>query len=153
MRIPKILAGITLSLLLGAAGANLDAQSAKEMIVVTTSDDMMVGKTLLPKGEYQIINVSPVSPVLQFFSNDRLRYEANALPSVVHVQGTVYAKDTALVLEKIGDRYYLREIWVRGRDTGLEIQLPERAKRLKRELELASNRGPERLVVLATVAR
>jgi hypothetical protein len=158
MRIPKIIGTLTLSLLLvAAAGVDMKAQSAGEMIVVTISNDMMVGKQLLPKGEYQITNASPISPVLQFFSNDRLRYEANALGYRVPV-GTspsgnmLLAKHTALVLEKIGPQYYLREIWVRGRASGLEIALPERAKRLKRELEMASDEKPERVVV-AAVAR
>jgi hypothetical protein len=153
MKFPGITSGVlTLSLLLGVAATNVHAQSANETVVVTISHDVMVGKTLLPKGEYQITNASPVSPVLQFFSNDRLRFEANALGVRTPVRNSLYAKHTALVLEKIGPAYYLREIWVGGRSSGLEIPLPDRAKRLKRELDLASNQEPERLVVPA-VAR
>jgi hypothetical protein len=130
----------------------VNAQSAGETVVVSLSNDVMVGDKMLPKGEYQITNASPVSPVLQFFSNDRLKYEANAIGARVPVRNSLLAKHTALVLEKIGPRYYLREIWVGGRASGLEIALPDRARRLKRELELASDQKPERVVV-AAVAR
>jgi hypothetical protein len=130
----------------------VNAQSAGETVIVTISEDVMVGDKRLPKGEYQITNASPVSPVLQFFSSDRLKYEANAIGSRVPVSNSFLAKQTALVLEKIGRQYYLREIWVRGRSAGLEFALPERAKRLKQELELAAGDKPERVVV-AAVAR
>jgi hypothetical protein len=154
MRFPRITSGLlSLSLLLGAAAMNINAQSANQTVIVTISDDVMVGKKLLPKGEYQITNTSLASPVLMFFSNDRLRFEANALGVRAPVRNTVYARDTALVLEKIGPGYYLREIWVRGKDFGIEIPLPDRAKRLKRELEMASNKEPERLVVPGVLRR
>jgi hypothetical protein len=152
MKIPKTLSSLTLSFLLLAAAVSVNAQSAGETVIMTISYDVMVGEQLLPKGEYQIKNASPVMPVLQFFSNDRLRVEANALAFRTPVVNSTYAENTALVLEKIGPRYYLREIWVAGRASGLELALPERAKRLKRELEMASDRETERVVV-AAVAR
>jgi hypothetical protein len=153
MRFQVITRGLLLSLLLGAAAMNTNAQSANETVIVTINYDVMVGDKLLPRGEYQITNTSPVNPVLKFFSNDRLRNEANALGILTPVRNSVYAKDTALVLEKIGASYYLREIWVRGKPSGLEIPLSGRAKRLQRELALTANKEPERIVVLAAVAR
>src|SRR5262245_29558386 len=151
MHIPRIISRLTLPVLLIMSAVSVNAQSSGETVIFTLSDDVMVGKTLLPKGEYQITNASRVLPMLQFFSNDRLRTEANAIAFRVPVSPTGYAKHTALVLEKIGPQYYLREIWVRGRASGLEIALPERAKRLKRELE-ASHQKPQRVEV-AAVAR
>jgi hypothetical protein len=154
MKFPGITGGLlTLSLLLGATATNSHAQLPDQTVIVTTPHDIMVGKKLLPRGEYQITNVSLASPVLQFFSNDRLRHEANSLGIRTPVRNTVYVRDTSLVLEKIGSSYYLREIWVRGNTFGLEIPLPDKAKRLKRELELASSKERERLVVLAATAR
>ena len=153
MNFPKVISRLTLSFLMVAAAVSAHAQSAGETVIVTLRDDVMVGEKLLPKGEYQITNTSPVSPVLQFFSNDRLRYEANAIGSRTAVSNSPLVKQrTALVLEKIGRQYYLREIWAGGRAAGLEIALPKRAKRLKQELELASDNKPE-LVVVAAVAR
>jgi hypothetical protein len=50
---------------------------------------------------------------------------------------------TKLVFDRVGDQYFLREVWTEGAKSGR--QLPKS----KLESELAKNNSPQRLVVLA----
>jgi len=148
MRVAKMFAGLALIFMLNAGG-RLYGQTAHETLVMTIPDDVVVGKNVLPKGDYEITNTSPVAPMLRFYNQDRGRYEALTLAVRTTTDNLRASDNTKLVLEKIGSQYYLTQIWIYGRANGLEIPLTNRARSLKHELELAGKQ-PEVRIVLAT---
>ena len=106
--------------------------------------DFNVGDKVLPAGEYQF-SKSWSPRAVQISS-----METKAAISVLHSTGgrnTAGLAD-ALVFNKYGDRYFLREIWIAGEEGG--AQLP-RSRTEKEQVILVRN--PVREVLVASAAR
>jgi hypothetical protein len=89
-----------------------------------------VGQTQLPAGAYSVREIGDRATLIQ--SQDGrdhvLGVYANAGPSK--------ANETKLVFDKVGDRYFLTQIWTSARDNGMEIPESDLEKELR-----ASNSG------------
>src|SRR4026207_390868 len=110
----------------------LHAQFLGEAIRMDLQEPVIVGETTLPPGQYEIHRELVANPVLKIFNNDKLKYETAALP--IPVESRREVEDSKVVLQKVGDDYYLTGVWIAGASTGYEIPLPSRARALQREI-------------------
>jgi hypothetical protein len=106
--------------------------------------DFNVGDKVLPAGEYQF-SKSWSPRAIQISSR-----ESKAAVTVLHSTGGRNATGLpdALVFNKYGNRYFLREIWIAGEDSG--AQLPR--SRTERE-QVILVRNPVREVLVASALR
>jgi hypothetical protein len=121
-------------LLTVSVGIQSHAQIDGDRILVDIPREVHVGEKVLAPGNYELHReASFVNPVVKIFNNDEMQHETAVLP--IKTESDEVVEDTRVVLEKVGDNYYMTKIWIEGRKTGYEIPLPERARNLKRELE------------------
>jgi len=111
------------------AYAQIESDAAVEGNVPFT---FVVGKTTLPAGKYQI-SAFPDTPGLIEIRG------VNGSPSVVVEAENMEAtaeRDRAkseLVFNKVGDKYFLSQVWVAGNDTGSALVKSRMEKRLEGE--------------------
>ena len=103
--------------------------------------DFKVGKTTLPSGAYEIRSLGDgPDRMLLLRGPDG---HSNAIVSANRVESLKESEVTQLVFDRVGDQYFLREIWREGARSG--HQLPKS----KLESELAMNNSREHVIVLA----
>ena len=105
--------------------------------------DFIAGKTTLPSGAFEIRSLNDGGG--RSFVMRGPDGHSNVIISANRVEYLNGADATKLVFDHVGDRYFLREIWVEGAKSGR--QLPKS----KFESELAMSNSPEQVVVLAAV--
>jgi hypothetical protein len=92
-----------------------------DTIKVTFPNPVIVAGERVPAGEYTIRQVDSASNprLLEFASEDGTRHElvASAMPAA----DQLVRRDTSVILEQRGDDYYLRQIWIEGKDYGYEF--------------------------------
>ena len=93
----------------------------------------MQNKTLQP-GDYtiqQLPGTSGSGRVLLFYTKDGMKFEtsANTIPAL----DVNTARDTKVVLNHIGDDFYISKIWVQGKDYGYELPVPDSLKSRQNE--------------------
>jgi hypothetical protein len=132
MKTSRFLLGVMV-LFIAAMGAVTYAMQLDQGLVVRIPNEITINEKELPAGEYEIRKTSNVNPVFQFFNKDELKYEANAL--AIPAENNAVVEDSKVVMQKIGNDFYLTKIWLSGTKIGYELPLPERAKSLQRELE------------------
>ncbi len=114
---------------------------AQTIMSASVPFDFSVDGKYLPAGNYQVREISQSATLIT--SRDGhfnvLGVYANAGPS--------QADETKLVFDKVGDHYFLRQIWTAARGQGLEI--PE--SKLEKELEASNfgNSGGAETVIVA----
>jgi hypothetical protein len=103
--------------------------------------DFIVGKTTLPSGAYEIrsLNDGPDKMLLLRGPDSH----SNVMVSANRVESFKGSDATKFVFDRVGDQYFLREVWTEGAKSGRQFP------KSKLESELAMNNSPERLVVLA----
>src|SRR5439155_3767847 len=86
-----------------------------------------------PPGDYTIQRLpnNGGSRVLLFYSDNGMKYETLALPFAALDINT--ARETKLVLNHVGDDYYIHKIWVQGKDYGYELHMPKSVKARRTE--------------------
>jgi len=137
MKIAKV--WYVLAILLSST-IGLHAQVLGEAIRVDLQEPVIVGETTLPPGQYEIHKELVANPVLKIFNNNKLKYETAALP--IPVESRKEVEDSKVVIQKVGDDYYLTGVWIAGASTGYELPLPSRARALQREIsQTASETG------------
>ncbi len=97
------------------------------------------GKSVLPPGQYRVA-AGPSQGVMELASQDskaRIFVSTNAVRSLETVG------EGKLVFQRYGNRYFLRQIWTVGTDTGRELMIS------KAEKELAHSAGAGQTVVVA----
>ncbi len=97
------------------------------------------GKSVLPAGQYRVA-AGPSQGVIELACPDskvRMFVGTNAVRSLETVG------EGKLVFHRYGNRYFLRQIWTVGTDTGREL-MPSKA-----EKELAHSAGAGQTVVIA----
>ena len=99
-----------------------------------------IGTNQLPAGAYAVRELDRATLV-------QSRDGQNSVLGIYNYAGPSKADETKLVFHKIGDHYFLAQIWTSARGQGLVI--PE--SKLEKELS-ASNRGPEGGVETVIVA-
>ena len=121
--------GITMLVSPGAQSQPLDDRVIVNMPYTTT-----VGHKTLPPGEYVIqrMHSASGSRVLLFYSDNGMKFETSAM--TIPVLDINTARDTKVVLNRIGDDYYYDKVWVQGKDYGYEFILPKEARARRREL-------------------
>jgi len=100
-----------------------------------------VGDKQLPAGAYAVRENGPRQTLIQSADS------ANSVLSIYYYAGPSRADETKLVFHKVGDRYFLAEIWTSARGQGLAV--PE--SKLEKEMR-ASNSGPQSGVETMIVA-
>jgi hypothetical protein len=103
--------------------------------------DFMVGKATLPSGAYDISSLNDGANKMSVLRGSDGR--SNAIFSANRVESRKASDKTKLVFHRVGDQYFLRQIWAEGAYAGRELPPT------KLETELAMNHSPEQVVVLA----
>jgi len=121
--------GIAMLVSPGAQSQPLDDRVIVNMPYTTT-----VGHKTLPPGDYVIqrLHSASGSRVLLFYSDNGMKFETSAM--TIPCLDINTARDTKVVLNRIGDDYYYDKVWVQGKDYGYEFILPKEARARRREL-------------------
>jgi hypothetical protein len=102
-----------------------------DRVLVDLPDNTHVAGQVLPAGRYeirQLHNQGSGARVLFVTQKGATRYEASgATIAVLNSYDT--PAQTKVVLQRIGQDYYLTRVWISGKDYGYEFPLPEEAKR------------------------
>lgn len=123
------------------AASLLLASGAQAQAIHVRADvpfDFTIDKTSYAAGNYDIqaLNTSPAL----LLSSDKQRRSLVLPHACAKMQG---AEDTVLVFHRVGDEYFLYQIWVAGSDTGREFAAP------KREAQLARNGEKSQEIIVA----
>ena len=140
--------GLTLCLLVaGGVVANAQVDSVPQ-IEANISFAFMVGDTKLPAGKYEIKTLDDNSPnVLEIRSAD----SCTAVifdTETAETRGDHFPSKTELVFDKVGDQYFLSQIWLVGSATGNELPKSRMEKRLA-----SGGTQPEKQSVVAVMRR
>ena len=117
--------------LLTAGGVVANAQIDTGVIIrADVPYAFMVGDTTLPAGKYEIRTLDDMTGVLELSS-------VNGHTTVIVDAETVKTKDQSiankceLIFNKVGDRYFLSQVFVAGSSTGSELAKSRMEKRLE----------------------
>jgi hypothetical protein len=103
--------------------------------------DFIVSKATLPAGEYDVSSLNDgANKMLALRGPDN---HSNAIVGANSVESLKGSDKTKLVFDRVGDRYFLREIWMEGARIGRQFP------KSKFESELAMNFTPDQVVILA----
>jgi hypothetical protein len=122
------------------AAALLFASTAQAQALHVKADvpfDFIVGNTVYSAGTYTIGPATQSSNALLLDGGD-----ARAIVMPNHCSLTLPSENTRLVFERMGDTYFLRQVWVEGRTDGREFP------KSKSELQMAKNHTPTESVTL-----
>jgi hypothetical protein len=134
-----ILTLVAMSVLLGATGAYAQSYAKADVPFAFT-----VGSAQLPPGNYQIkcSNAGETTIVIQ---------NGETTASAMSMVEREYPRTTnaKLVFHRVGNQYFLAEIWRNSSTEGMVIPTSSQEKSLEKELKLAGNRsgGYEEVVV------
>jgi hypothetical protein len=99
--------------------------------------DFVAGDTVYTAGSYDIQNVSSAIVL-------RNEGKSESRLTIPHMcSSATPAKQTVLVFHRVGDEYFLYQIWTAGSDSGREFPAP------KRETQLAQNGAKSEEVIVA----
>jgi len=90
-------------------------------------------KTLQP-GEYtiqQLQSSTGAGRVLLFYTDKGMKFETSAL--TIPTLDPKTARDTKIILNRVGDDYYIDKIWLEGKDYGYELPMPASLKARQNE--------------------
>jgi hypothetical protein len=113
---------LILGLLISVGGICANAQTLDQgTIEADVPFAFIVGKNTFPAGKYTLKRADDTNPGVLEIRNDKGRgtifFEAET------AQANEYPRQTNLVFEKIGDQYFLSEIW--ASDTNFGYRLPK----------------------------
>jgi len=69
--------------------------------------------------------------VLHFYSDRGMKLETTAM--AIPALDNRSPSETKLILDHVGNDYYLNKIWIQGKDYGYEFPLPSEIRRRERE--------------------
>jgi hypothetical protein len=131
MRISKVWTALIL-VTVGIA-ASLYAQGLTDGIVINIPHDVVVHDKHLAAGEYEIRKVTnSANPVLRFYSRDEMKYETPVLP--ISLEKPQVEENPKVVLHRVGNTYYLTEVWIMPDKLGYQVPLPKDVRALEKEL-------------------
>jgi hypothetical protein len=93
-----------------------------------------INNTTLQPGDYVIRqhdSAAGGSRVLHFFSDQGMKLETTAM--AIPALDNRTPKETKLILDHIGNDYYLNKIWIQGKDYGYEFPIPSDIRMRERE--------------------
>src|SRR5262252_9245340 len=100
----------------------VQGQPLYDRIQVNLPYKITLGDKVLEPGDYtiqQLPDAGGNSPVLLFYTGNGLKFQTSAM--TIPTLDIDTARDTKLVLGRIGDDYYINKIWVQGKDYGYEL--------------------------------
>lgn len=143
----KLLLAFCLLVVGGGIVANAQVNTVPEL-EINVPFAFAVGDTRLPAGKYEITTPEDVSPnVLEIRSLDR-RMAVIFDTEAAETRGEQIENKTQIIFDKIGDQYFLRQIWVIGSSYGSELSRSRMEKRLA-----SGNTQPERHSLVAVMRR
>jgi hypothetical protein len=135
---------------IAALSASAKAQSLGNRIKANIPFDFTVAGKKFAAGKYSIVRVNPTAgdQVLSVSSdNDR----STVLPATIPVT-TFDAKDkSTLVFHRIGDEYFLAQVWPAGSTTGRAFIKSRREKQLEQEQRAAATNNKVAMVETVTL--
>ena len=123
---------LTLCLLAVGGGVIANAQiSTVPGIQVNVPFAFQVGDTTLPAGKYEIKAVGDNEPNVLEIRNDNGGKSIVFETQDAQKREDEVAKTTELVFDKVGDQYFLSQVWVAGTPTGSELAKSKMEKSLE----------------------
>jgi len=122
---------------IAALSASAKAQSLGNRIKANIPFDFTVAGKKFAAGEYSIVRANPTAgdQVLRVSSADD---RSRVLPATIPVT-TLDAKDkSTLVFHRIGDEYFLAQVWLAGATTGRAFIKSRRERQLEQEQRTAA---------------
>jgi hypothetical protein len=126
---------VSAALLLGSV-----AQAQQNRVDANIPFNFLVGDKAYPAGDYRIASARVSARILRIDQTDGSH---TALVGSNACTSARRAEKTKLVFHRIGDNYFLYQIWIQGKDIGSEFP------KSKTEIEMASNQVNPDLVVVA----
>jgi cell division septation protein DedD len=118
-------AAAALALALWTSPGPVQGQPLYDRIHVNLPYKIMLGDKTLEPGDYtiqQLPDQGGGSRVLLFYTDNGMKFETSAMSIPALDINT--ARDTKVVLNHVGDDYYINKIWVQGKDYGYELPMP-----------------------------
>jgi hypothetical protein len=141
----KLLLALCLLVVGGGIVANAQINSVPQL-EINVPFAFAVGDAKLPAGRYEIRTPEDVSPnVLEIRSVDR-RMAVIFDTEAAETRGDQIENKTEIIFDKVGDQYFLRQIWVSGSSSGSELRTSRMEKRLA-----SGNTQPERHSLVAVM--
>lgn len=139
MRKRVVTISIVFSLFVLLASASAFAQD--DRVKANIPFDFIAGKKTLPAGEYTIERGVPDQRDLLLIHSADRQHAVFLLAEDTVARET--PKETDLVFNKVGDEYFLSEVWMAGEDTGREILKPRAERILERNLARNGQRSSD----------
>jgi hypothetical protein len=105
-----------------------------DRVTVDFKNSVNVNGKTIPPGHYELRELRSTgagSRILFVDANDGKDYEAGGATIAILNNGT--SDKTEVILQRVGQNYYLNRVWISGKDYGYEFPLPAEAKALMRE--------------------
>jgi hypothetical protein len=129
-----VAAALTLGMaMLFSAGAK--AQPLDDRVLVNMPYTTIIGHKTLSPGDYVIQRMPSAGGggrVLLIYSDNGMKFETSAI--TIPCQDRNIARDTKVVLSRVGNDYYYDKVWVQGKEYGYEFVLPKEARMRRKEL-------------------
>ena len=120
------------------------AQAQTTNVKATIPFDFVVGDHAYPAGEYTVKSLSQSSAAIRIDNADESEKGITLSDACEKAHS---AKQTILVFQRLGDNYFLSQVWTEGNSTGREFRMS------KREVQLAKNNSkPELAIVAANIS-
>ena len=131
---------LAFALLLTAVAAGAQETKMKANIPF----DFMVGERVYPAGQYLLNSISGNGAAIRIDGNP----EVPASLVLTHACETIQpSKQTKLVFRRVGENYFLHQVWIAGNSLGREFHAS------REEIRLAQNREQELVVVAANTTK
>jgi hypothetical protein len=103
----------------------ISGQPMYDRIHVNLPYKIMLGEKTLEPGDYTIQRLpdNGGARILLFYTDNGLKFETSVMTIPTLDPDT--AKETKLVLDHVGEDYYIHKIWVEGKDYGYELPRPK----------------------------
>jgi hypothetical protein len=125
----KLFLALCLLTIGGGVVANAQVDSVPQ-IEANIPFNFVVGDTKLPAGKYQIKTVDDNSNNVLEIRSDNSRTSVMFDTEDAETRGDQIESKTELVFDKVGDQYFLHQIWVAGSSTGNELIKSRMEKKL-----------------------
>lgn len=139
----KIFLSLVMLFLFTGVGALSASAQVVDTIEAMVPFDFTVQDTRFPAGFYSIKRVSSHNPVTMVMRDEEGRNLVLFVTNTAHFKGNSeerYPEDSYLIFNRIGNRYFLSEIFEEGSQTGVAIVKSDLEKRLNKELSIIHNR-------------
>jgi len=120
------------------------AQAQTTKVKATIPFDFVVGDHTYSAGEYTVESMSQSSPAIRIDNADG---SEKGITIAQSCRALYPAEGTKLVFQRLGDNYFLYQVWTLGNTTGREFTMS------KTQVQLANNSKPDLVIVAANFSR